>query len=419
MNFKILICVFLLVAAFSPAVRADYNPLHRIYDSMRGLDVERFYDDYGSIIDFTIYLLFFLGAAKVTLGRHFQGRGGKAIIIAMALVLSISLAVTEAMMGFNIKSFGPVAALIFIGIIMVVLFLMLRSLHLSTIPAAAISYVLVYLSMLAISPSVFEWIDARVPLLGLILALGVLASLVVCLVWAWRRVSRSVHKPGVSTSRPDATSTVSVLKDERAEMKFATDQLDRLKKLTKIGLGDISHLIRLLEDFKRLISMKGRSEKETTRLTKDLEAIKGLDTAFRNRIADIRETQEKMHTLDATLLAQTKQRYPRSSGAERRVVGDEMRTQLRKLRKENELKHIEDKALEALDCFNDLLRSCIYQLNRNAKVEAVTVLDEAIKAVKRIKIQFKQLRHFEKKLQKLTKHGVTDLKKEKRRLKAA
>ena len=48
------------------------------------LDISSLYNNYSFIIDAIIAFLIFFGVAKVTLGKRFEGRGGKAIIIGIS-----------------------------------------------------------------------------------------------------------------------------------------------------------------------------------------------------------------------------------------------------------------------------------------------------------------------------------------------
>ena len=49
------------------------------------LELSSLYDHYQGLIDMTIYVLIFVGAAQVTLGQRFPGNGGRAISIGTGL----------------------------------------------------------------------------------------------------------------------------------------------------------------------------------------------------------------------------------------------------------------------------------------------------------------------------------------------
>ncbi len=69
-----------------------------------------------------IYLIVFIGLSQTILSKKFQGRGGKAVVISVGLILTIAMITAEKSFGFNIKTFGPVAVWIIIFLISTVLF---------------------------------------------------------------------------------------------------------------------------------------------------------------------------------------------------------------------------------------------------------------------------------------------------------
>ena len=140
-----------------------------------GSRLESVYDKFGPFIDAVIYLIIFLGLTQATLGRVFESRkGGKAVMTGVGIVLAISLALWEREAGFNIKSFGPVAALILIALMGYAIWTALKSLEiegLDTFTTTAIAYLLVFNSMAAVVPNVIQWINKNMPIVGAILAL--------------------------------------------------------------------------------------------------------------------------------------------------------------------------------------------------------------------------------------------------------
>ena len=55
-------------------------------------------------IDAIIAFLIFFGVAKVTLGKRFEGRGGRAIIIGIGLALSTGFLLMEKTLNFSLRS---------------------------------------------------------------------------------------------------------------------------------------------------------------------------------------------------------------------------------------------------------------------------------------------------------------------------
>ncbi len=84
--------------------------LEELFRPFEFLDIAEMYDYYSGIVDLFIYLLIFTGAAQVTLGRRFTGRGARAISARTGICLSLAMVMAEEKFGFSIRSFGPVAA---------------------------------------------------------------------------------------------------------------------------------------------------------------------------------------------------------------------------------------------------------------------------------------------------------------------
>jgi len=84
------------------------------------LDISSLYNQYSLVIDAIIAFLIFFGVAKVTLGKRFEGRGGRAMIIGVGLALSTGFLLMEKTLNFSLRSFGPLAVtviLILVGFI--------------------------------------------------------------------------------------------------------------------------------------------------------------------------------------------------------------------------------------------------------------------------------------------------------------
>ena len=140
-----------------------------------GSRLEEVYYKFSAFIDAAIYLIIFLGLTQVTLGHRFESRkGGRAITIGVGLVMAIGLAIWETKAGFNIASFGPVAAVILLALMGYTIWAGIRAMEIEgvdNITVAAMAYILVYYSMSAAVPSVIGWLNKNVPVVGGLLAL--------------------------------------------------------------------------------------------------------------------------------------------------------------------------------------------------------------------------------------------------------
>ena len=93
--------------------QGDTFKLTEIFETIKGFDVFEAYQKFPFLIDTLIYFLFFISIAMATLGQHFKGNGGKGVVIAMGLALSVGISYWAKKVGFKLGNLGPLAALIF------------------------------------------------------------------------------------------------------------------------------------------------------------------------------------------------------------------------------------------------------------------------------------------------------------------
>jgi hypothetical protein len=106
--------VFVMSLAAGAAFAQEDNFIERIFEPFGGIDVASTYTNYSTFIDALLYFLFFIGIAQFALSKQFEGRGGKAVIIAFGLALSVGITVWTSSVGFVLGDrLGPIAAAIF------------------------------------------------------------------------------------------------------------------------------------------------------------------------------------------------------------------------------------------------------------------------------------------------------------------
>ena len=154
-KFRITLFALVLLLIAIPLVSA--NMVDDLLSPLAGVDFSETYDSYTSIIDFFIYAILFIGLAQVTIGKRFESNGGKAMVVAVGLVLAIGLVISESVIGFNLRSFGPLAAAIFIFLVGLVIFLGIKAFGMEAVGAASITIVITYFSIRSITPGFFDW----------------------------------------------------------------------------------------------------------------------------------------------------------------------------------------------------------------------------------------------------------------------
>ena len=100
--------------------------LDTILSPLQGLNISFLYDRYSSAIDFTVYALVLVYACRIGLARTFGEAHSKSLGTVIGLMLAVSLSIAGKTLGFNLRSFGPIAAMIVLLILGLVIYNMMR-----------------------------------------------------------------------------------------------------------------------------------------------------------------------------------------------------------------------------------------------------------------------------------------------------
>jgi hypothetical protein len=210
----------LAIAAASalPVVNA-IDVFDQVLSPFRGVNLALLYQNYASIWDFALFLPLFLGAGRAILPKYFPGAGGKAITIAVGIILALTLSVAEETIGFRLVTvFGPIAAALFIALVGITTYQMLVAFGAAALISGSFTYIIVYLSFTDIAPEYFDWFNAKVPILDGILALGLFISFILLIYGVVRQIRIRISAPRpIRADKPDPRTErkVQSLKQER------------------------------------------------------------------------------------------------------------------------------------------------------------------------------------------------------------
>ena len=223
----IYLLVLLTISAFVTA-----NLASEVLSPFETTDFSEIYNSYSSIIDFIIYTVLFVGLSQLTIGKHFEAKGGKAVVVAVGLVLAIGLTISESYLGFNLRSFGPLAATLFIFLVGLVIFLGIKSAGMETIGAISITLVLTYFSIRSVSPGYFDWMinNKYLSWLHSVVLVAVFIS-----VYNMFRLFFSRNKKSVEPNQQGFfNSAINKPKELMSQIKEERDELDFIKKKLEI-----------------------------------------------------------------------------------------------------------------------------------------------------------------------------------------
>jgi hypothetical protein len=160
----------LIIVGFILSARFVYaeNFLDYLFKPLGGISVVSFYDNYWYAVDFMLYLIVFLGVARVSLEKKFTGRGGKALIVVLGLMLTIAMTWIAESIGFKIANLWPVAAGLFMAIIAFLIFRLMAEQGAKLGKGVATAYVVTFLVVQAVMPELFGpdgWIATKTPII--------------------------------------------------------------------------------------------------------------------------------------------------------------------------------------------------------------------------------------------------------------
>lgn len=432
MNKKLLL--LLIVSLFlisSIAVHAaDESILDSVFSALSGdsFNMKSFYDKYGNFVDFTLYLILFIGIAQLTLGKKFEGTGGKAVQIVVGIILAVGLSVWAASQNpkFTLASFGPLAAAVLILIIIVALFAIFKSFLPETTLGKTESFifavVLAWWMAQAVSPATIDWIYGLKMVGGLIKATMAILTVVALILLIMKII---VPAFGTLGNKEKSEAEENEVKEEslaRREKKFVESGLH---DISKGAIKETGHLKSSLERVKEMLNTIQRPEQRQkiistiqNELLPSFEKIGSLT----QKIADveskidllIRKEAQDNNAVKSQLIA----RYGSEKNALAQINAVKKRLK-QEFRESNEVKEIIRKISELESHFKDSLQRAISYINLGDKDHANLYINAAITTVDDIEKEFKGLDTEAVKLDKLVKDSIRRLKAARRGTRAA
>jgi len=407
---RIMIVVYILLFLCLVST-VSANLLTEILSPFETTNFSDIYDSYSSIIDFIIYTVLFVGLSQVTIGKRFESKGGKAVVVAIGLVLAIGLTISESYMGFNLRSFGPLAATLFIFLVGFVIFLGIKSAGMEPIGAVSITLVLTYFSIRSVSPSFFDWMISNKYLSWLhsVILIAVLISVykIFRLFFSRKEESKESKSDGFFkniVSKP--TDFISQLKEEKDELSFIKKKLE---KITEEAGKDSKQIIKDLLELKKFIKEFGNSDKGKELISKKVESIIPKERKVHLRIQTLREMVQKISNFDIQNFENLQNVYKSLSSSEKKNVEKGLKTEWKKINIEKQMLRLEVAIKKYDQLFRHHLELLIVSLRSNKIKSAVEQIDETIKIEKSLLAVLQQMEQLEKRLESFTKKEIKEI----------
>lgn len=232
MKKKTILFVFLLLILLllSTSVLAQQgNIFEDIFGPLfGGLDVNTFYSNYQSVIDFIIAFMVFLSIAQLTIKQKFPGRPGTAISVALAFALSFGFSYFLQQQGLALRDFGPIAFIVFLLVVGLALYRYFTHWGEGVPGVGALLFVVGYLTTKAIVPGFYEWIGDKVPIVNAILQLVFAGSLVYTFIVLFRVASKSFRGELKEAREYAPRPELPRLRRREEEKKEVKEEMERL-----------------------------------------------------------------------------------------------------------------------------------------------------------------------------------------------
>ena len=412
-----LIFVRLLLVLFALATSSRFvsaSVVDDLFSPFDGVDFSQTYDQYSSIIDLVIYAIMFVGISQATLGKRFEGKGGKAVVSAVGMVLAIGLAISERTLGFNLRSFGPLAAGLFIFFVGFMVYMGIKTAGMDGASSGSIALVITYFSIRAVAPGFFDWMAGNkyMSWMHAVLLIAVLFSAyrVIRLILPGR--GKHLGKEALKFAKENTKKPKEMfdqLHDEKREEEFIKT---RLEKITESAEKNSEQIIEELVDIKKLIEQYGGTVRGRYLLAQKIETISPKEHQMRLLFVSIQEMVKKFSEFDHNNFEKLKDQYQKLSHAARKEIHAEFKAEWHKIGAEKDLAKHEKELAEYDRNFAHAVSMVIVALKADKIKDAHHWIDEAIKWEKRVLKSFKELEHLEKKIEAYTRKEIKAEKKE-------
>ena len=183
----------IIFLALSNLVSALSFSLNSVLGPLSGNAVANFYLRYFAFIDAVIYLILFLSLAQLVFMKVYKDnvKEAKMIGIAIALALTVSMAVLEYKTGFYLGQLAPVALIIFLTVIAILLFNLFLGLFTGAngkSVSGALTYLIIYGLLNVPFNTLSKWIEQNVSLLSAVLAIAALVAFIYLIIELFKAV---------------------------------------------------------------------------------------------------------------------------------------------------------------------------------------------------------------------------------------
>jgi hypothetical protein len=353
------------------------NPLDTLMAPFQDLDIASTYQSHHLAFDFAIYLTLFTGLSQFVFSKKFPGKGGKAISIGIALALSMGMTLFSAATGFSLARFGPVAAGILMVLLGLLFYSLIKQLGGNTVNAGLASFILTYFLMRAVSPELYQWMQANpyaswidaalllsIPLLLVLLVMRVKGSLLPNL----KLPALNMQKNG--PAQTDTDKTAASLTQQEAASAEAIQADIKADKFEKLAAKDLDAIIALL-------AKKDLSPETINQVQAILQDLQRQESSFERTLVQIRIINDKLEKWEISSFEKLNQDFQQMSPSAQEGFKKTIQQEHQAILKHKTTEELQRRASQERRNYRQFLSRAINELGHNNKRGAIYFLQQA------------------------------------------
>ena len=374
----------------------------QVWELFSVFNIPYIYDRYAVGVDFVLAFLFFQGVTQVTIGRKFNGKGGTLLTIAVSLLLSVGLSVAEAQLGFTLAAFGPIAIFFIVFIVALVLYQLTRHLGCHASTALSLAFIMIYLSIQAVSPSVMEFVHDRAPWLETTLFFVFTLSAIKLLYTIIRGI---FSKSSITSLASKIEADPDHLRQLDGEIKFEEQELGSAKKqgkLSKKSQGDSKDIIQRILSILQILETEGVTPFARKKIADKLVGIADSEHSIEKRLRNLETANANLKRTDVDHFNRLRERMSTAQGKEKDRIQREIELENEKLRLHQAVETLGQRITGFMEQLKTALRSAAEIIVRSSyPLDARPYLQKAIQIEQEVRREFGTIQEFETKIRKL------------------
>ncbi len=296
------------------------------------LDLKVVYLRWWPAVDFLLFFALFAGVVHATVGRRFDARGGQLVTLALGAVLALGALGFEWAFDINLTALAPVAAVVFLVLLGVSLFWLLRTMGLHAGTSVVGTVVVLAVAVSAISPrfsGALLWLTALLQL-G---ALGGAGYLIVSVMFgrgharAGARLDTEAKAIASATTDQDRANRRWSDNENRALTEEKNAIAKSLRPITKQAQKTAERVLSELQLVKKSLARGPPSEKDRHIIGAALARLRPERTELGTLLDQVKQLDQRLLSFDEktlpALTARAGPMSPRQRGTLYRLVLEE------------------------------------------------------------------------------------------------